>query len=61
MIMTRQKSDFLDYLTELEPTAEFEITYLKFSRRLQKIEPIPEWEYAEGVAELCEKISKMYP
>ncbi|MBQ1251455.1 MAG: hypothetical protein IIY02_00915, partial [Firmicutes bacterium] len=60
-VMTRQKSDLLDRLIELEPTAEFEITYLKHSKILKKIAPIPGWEYADGVAELCEEISNMYP
>ena len=59
--MTKQKSDLLDELIWLEPTAEFEIRYLKYSKLLQEIRPIEGWEYAEGVAELCEKISKMYP
>ena len=60
-IMTKQKSDLLDELIRLEPTAEFEIRYLKYSKLLQEIRPIEGWEYAEGVPELCEKISKMYP
>ena len=60
-IMTKQKSDLLDELIRLEPTAEFEIRYLKYSKSLQEIRPIEGWEYAEGVPELCEKISKMYP
>ena len=59
--MTKQKSDLLDELIRLEPTAEFEIRYLKYSKLLQEIRPIEGWEYAEGVSELCEKISKMYP
>ena len=60
-IMTKQKSDLLDELIQLEPTAEFEIVYLRFSRYLQEIRPIEGWEYAEGVAELCEKINNLYP
>ena len=60
-IISRQKSDLLDRLIDLEPTAAFEITYLKYSRQLQKIALIPGWEYADGVAELCEEISNMYP
>lgn len=61
LIMTRQKSDLLDRLIEAEPTAEFEITYLKHSRILKKIAPIPGHTYADGVAELCEEINRMYP
>ena len=61
LIMTRQKSDLLDRLIELEPTAAFEITYMKHSKILKKIAPIPGWEYADGVAELCDEISNMYP
>ena len=60
-IMTKTKAKYIDRLFEMEPTAEFEITYLLFSRYLQEIRPIEGWEYAEGVPELCEKISKMYP
>ncbi len=60
-IMTKQKSDLLDELIRLEPPAEFEICYLKYSKLLLEIRPIEGWEYAEGVPELCEKISKMYP
>ena len=60
-IMTKQKSDLLDELIRLEPVAEFEIRYLKYSKLLQEIRPIEGWKYAEGVPELCEKISKMYP
>ena len=59
--MTKQKSDLLDEVIQLEPTAEFEIVYLRFSRYLQEIRPIEGWEYAEGVAELCEKINNLYP
>ena len=58
---SKQKSVLLDRLYELEPTAAFEISYLKYRRLFQKIAPIPGWKYADGVAELCEEISNMYP
>ncbi|MGN0962926.1 MAG: hypothetical protein ACI4PP_05050 [Clostridia bacterium] len=45
---------------ELVPSAEFEITYFRFSRILKEIRPIAGYEYPEGTKELCEKISKMY-
>lgn len=60
-VMTKTKARHIDRLFELEPTAEFEIVYLRFSRYLQEIRPIEGWEYAEGVAELCEKINNLYP
>lgn len=61
IILTEEKSRLLDDLIRLEPSGEFEIRYRKFGKMLVEIRPIEGWEYAEGVAELCEKISKMYP
>lgn len=61
IILSEEKADLFDQLFQLEPTAEFEITYLKYSNFFQSIRPIEGWEYAEGVPELCEKISKLYP
>lgn len=60
-IMTKRKSKQIDKLFKLDPSAEFEITYLFFSHILQKIRPIDGYEYAEGVAEILESINKMYP
>ena len=60
-IMTKKKSKQIDNLLRLVPSAEFEICYLPFSRILREIRPIEGYDYPEGVKELCEKISKMYP
>lgn len=60
-ILTTQKCDVLNEMMRLEPTAEYEIDFTKHSNLLLEIRPIEGWEYAEGVPELCEKISKMYP
>ncbi len=60
-IMTTRKSKQIDKLFKLEPTAEFEIRYLLFSKILREIRPIEGYEYAEGVPEILERINKMYP
>lgn len=61
LIFTEPKSDLIDELYRLEPTMEFEVTYLRFSKLLKEIRPIEGYEYAEGVPELLEKINAMYP
>lgn len=60
-IMTKRKSKQIDKLFKLDPSAEFEITYLFFSHILQKIRPIEGYEYAKSVPEILESINKMYP
>ncbi|MBQ6810549.1 MAG: hypothetical protein IJO94_03990 [Firmicutes bacterium] len=59
--MTKKKSKQIDKLFEMVPSAEFEITYLRFSHILKEIRPIEGYEYPEGTKEICDKINKMYP
>ena len=60
-IMTQPKSNLFDQLYQLEPTMEFEVSYLRFSKLLKEIRPIEGYEYAEGVPEILKQINSMYP
>lgn len=60
-IMTQPKSDLFDQLYQLEPTMEFEVSYLRFSKFLKEIRPIEGYEYADGVPEILKQINSMYP
>ncbi len=49
--------DWFIELTEKEPSMEFEVEYLFFSKLLINIRPIEGYDYPEGVPELLEKLN----
>ena len=58
MVISETGLDDFIALQEKEPSMEFEVEYLFFSKLLTGIYPIEGYEYPEGVPELLRKLNR---
>ena len=57
IVLTADIVGWFEDLYELEPSLEFQLEYLHFSKLLTGIYPIEGYEYAEGVPDILENIT----